>query len=91
VYYGEVIFFGIIFMKAHIVSWSATVMGIIAMTPVVSAHGFHAEMLEGMEHMRIHLIEDGASLVVSVLAIAAGYALYRRERSDSVERSSEKE
>jgi ABC-type proline/glycine betaine transport system permease subunit len=78
-------------MKAHIASWSAAVMGIVAMTPVVSAHGFHAEVLEGMEHLRIHLIEGGVSLVVSVLAIAMGYALYRRGKADSVERSSEKE
>ena len=47
-------------------------------THIASAHGFHAEILEVASHMRIHLIETGASLVVTVLVIAMGYTAYRK-------------
>lgn len=47
-------------------------------THIASAHGFHAEIFEVASHMRIHLMETAASLVVTVLVIAIGYGVYRK-------------
>jgi hypothetical protein len=51
---------------------------ILVSTSIVSAHGFHAEILEAVDHMQTHLIETGASLIATVLVIAIGYTAYRK-------------
>ncbi len=56
----------------------ALVSMILVSTHIASAHGFHAEVLEVASHMRIHLMETIASLVVTVLVIAIGYRVYQK-------------
>ncbi len=69
-------------MKQFFVFGVMSFLLIVASTGVASAHGFHAEVLKVAEHMRIHLIENGVSLVISILVIVAGYAMYRKNEKD---------
>lgn len=70
--------------------FSLALVILFAMSSIVaSAHGLHAEVSEGLQHLRIHLIENGISIAVSLLIIGVGYAMYRKGRASDQSREKE--
>ena len=56
-------------------------LALIASTGVVSAHGFHAEVLEAVGHIEVHVMQIGISFLAAVSAMAIGYVACRKGRS----------
>jgi len=54
---------------------------LLASTNIASAHGFHAEVLEAVEHIEVHAMQIGVSLLAAMSAMAIWYAAYRRGRN----------
>lgn len=55
------------------------VMGIafFAVANIASAHGWHEEVREGIEHLTIHIVQNGATVLGTLLALLLGYGVYR--------------